>query len=899
MSSFLYRLGLTSAKNPWKVISAWILLILLAVASAVGFGKALDDAFSIPGTESQQGLDNLQTRLPQLAGESGILVFTTADSSSITEHQDRITEIVEKARELEDLNTVTDPFDPDFPGEISEDGTTVIANLQADPELDFVPPSLQEALIQLSQDYSDDELEVLVGGAIMLQASVPLSVTEIIGVFAALMVLAFTFKAFRSAFIPIITAITGLLVALVLMFTATSLFTISSTAPTLAVMLGLAVGIDYALFIIKRHLDQLSSGINAYESIARSIATSGSAVVFAGLTVIIALVGLNITQIPFLGVMGLVSAGAVILNVLAALTLLPAILGLFGDKLRTKKQRMKPPVDAEAPSENKFLQVWINATTKIPALTIVVVLVLAGLLTFPVKDLELGLPTQGTDPKGSVTRQSYDLVTEKYGEGYNATIIVTADIINHSDPLGVVEDLHDEISQMESVETIQLSTPNEGADLAVILLRPTNGPNTAETTALVENLRAQSVQWEEKYNITDVVVTGATAVAIDITQRLADALLPFGIFVVGLSLVLLAMVFRSIWVPIKAAVGFLISLGVAMGVTSMVFTYGWGINLLNIEQTGPVISFLPIIVIGVLFGLAMDYEVFLVTRMREEYLHSHPAQEAIKRGFLGSSPVVIAAAVIMVLIFSAFIPESTYMIQPIALALAVGVFVDAFIVRMTLVPAVLALLGDRAWKFPKFLDQLIPVLDVEGEGLSHTLEHEQWQKEHGQSAIRFVEVTSKSGYLFNGAIAPNSMNLISSNDPQQLHDFSSICAGRQLPKSGKLFIFERELTSETTLAQSKVEWVDYSFIQSNFEALSMDELKQRISRALKPTKKGRVMVINQAPPGLVELMKPLLAEFENSNLTIIASMEPDDIRILNSPSNWQILELSATERQKA
>lgn len=811
MSSSLYRFGLAAARSPWKVIGAWITVIVLSVGLALAAGTRLDDAFSIPGTESQAGLDALETRFPQLGGTNGQVIFVTRDGSDVTEHRAEIQSVMKDAGTIKGIETATDPFDERMPGEISDDQTAIIANLQLDASLDAVPAATQEAVLDLIKRSESDSLKVYAGGQLMQQTSVPVSFMEVLGVVAALIVLTIAFKALRAAFIPIVTAIAGLIIAMLLTFAGTSLFTISSTAPTLAVMLGLAVGIDYALFIVSRHLDQLREGIDPYESIARSVATSGSAVIFAGLTVIIALVGLFITQIPFLTVMGLVSAIAVGANVIAALTLLPAILGLFGEHIRPAAQRSNRRRAATSSSARVTgKERWVRAITRVPLLTIVIVTVGLGALAYPAKDLGLALPDQGTDAAGTATREAYDVVTDKFGPGYNAVIMISADIVNTTDPLGVLDSLEKEILATDGVEGVQIATPNMGADLGVIVLRPHEGPSAESTQELVQQLRSRASTWESEYNISDVTVTGSTAVAIDITDRLEQALIPFGLFVVGLSLVLLAIVFRSVWVPIKAALGFLLSVGAAFGVTAMVYTYGWGAQLINADVTGPVISFLPIIVMGVLFGLAMDYEFFLVTRMREEYIHGHNARSAIHRGFVTSAPVVTAAGAIMVFIFASFIPESAFMMQPISLALAVGVFVDAFIVRMTLVPAVLALLGDHAWRFPPVLERLLPRVDVEGEGLATVLEHRDFTDKHGRVAVRWKDtvIPAIDGHgsigPLNGTLAPGTLTLLTGSTHAARASILAAVSGRLSPTSGHIVVYDRHIPGEAQAAQARI-----------------------------------------------------------------------------------------------
>lgn len=382
----------------------------------------------------------------------------------------------------------------------------------------------------------------------------------------------------------------------------------------------------------------------------------------------------------------------------------------------------------------------MRLVTRAPALTMVIVVAGLGVCTIPAMDLRLALPDNGSEEPGSVAKDTYDLVTEHFGPGFNGMLLVTADIITSTDPLGVMDKMAAEIRQIDGVAAVPVSTPNRKADTGIVQVVPETAPDSAETEQLVKTLRAKEQHFRDAYGV-ETDVTGITAAAIDVSAQLGDALLPFLVLVVGLSLILLAMVFRSILVPIKATVGYLLSLGAAFGATSFVFQQGNLADALNVGQTGSVISFLPIILMGVLFGLAMDYEVFLVSRIREDYVHNGDPHRAIENGFASASKVVIAAALIMFAVFAAFVPEGSATIQPIAFSLAVGVFVDAFIVRMTLVPAVLAVLGHRAWGLPPKLDHRLPVFDAEGDSLMHELRLADWPSPGSDEAISARDLT--------------------------------------------------------------------------------------------------------------------------------------------------------------
>ncbi len=378
---------------------------------------------------------------------------------------------------------------------------------------------------------------------------------------------------------------------------------------------------------------------------------------------------------------------------------------------------------------------WVHAVTRWPAVTVVVVVGVLGLAAVPAFSLELALPDNSTAPTGTTQRSTYDAISAEFGKGYNSPLSITANVITASDPKDTVNKLADEIKKVPGVVAITQATPNEGGDTGLIQAVPEGGQTDPSTAALVRTLREKVPGWEKTYKVSEMYVTGQTAINIDASAQLGGALLPFGAIVIGLSLVLLMIVFRSIAVPIKATLGYLLSVGAALGAVVMVFEWGWADGLFPGLSEGPVVSFLPIFVMGVLFGLAMDYEMFLVSAMREHYVSSGDARESVVSGFKASSRVVTAAALIMTSVFVAFIPDGTSTIRQIAFGLAVGVFIDAFVVRMTFVPAVLTILDRRAWWLPGWLERRLPSVDVEGAALHRRIAFEGWQREHGEVTL--------------------------------------------------------------------------------------------------------------------------------------------------------------------
>jgi RND superfamily putative drug exporter len=766
VSTFLYTLGRWSFRHPWRVLSAWLLILVLAGGGVALFAKGTDNTFTIPGTESQAGLEMLERTFPQVSGASAEIVVVAADGATVRDqaYQDAIQQTGKDIGALDFVEAVTDPFDTRISGGISDDDRAAIVRIQFAGESTEVPQStedgLREAATALAAELPSGSQAVL-GGQLFATEIPGASLTEALGVLIAALVLMVTFRSFLVAGMPLATAILGVALSIGLIFIATGFATVSSTTPLLAVMLGLAVGIDYALFIVSRHQDQTRAGMDPEESTARAVGTAGSAVVFAGITVLIALIGLGFAGIPFLTTMGIAASVAVAIAVCVGLTLTPAFLGFAGHRVvgwgygRQKRRRgasveEDAEADAEAAAEsvrrattaavraqrNGPARRWVGLVTRHPVVTTVAVIALLGTTAIPAASLALTLPNAGQLPEGDEARVAYELTDEYFGPGANGPLIMTGTIVTSNDPLNLMTSIGDEIAKVPGVAEVALATPNETADTGIVQIVPETAPDDPRTADLVRELRAQEDRLYDQFGVR-LLVTGYTAVTIDISDQLGAALLPFGLFVVGLSLVLLMIVFRSIWVPLTAAGGYLLSVAASFGVVAAVFEWGWFADALHVAQVGPIISFMPIVVMGVLFGLAMDYQVFLVSRMREDYVHAdregrtprEVALGAVRSGFSASARVVVAAAVIMFAVFVAFVPEGDSSLKPIALGLAVGVAVDAFLVRMTLVPAILALLGAKAWWMPHWLDRILPKLDVEGEAVEREVHLADWPTE--------------------------------------------------------------------------------------------------------------------------------------------------------------------------
>ncbi|MER6221569.1 MMPL family transporter [Streptomyces sp900105755] len=709
MSTFLYRLGAFGARRWRTMLIGW----LVALAAIAGLGLLFPGSFqntdSIPGSPAQTALTTMDQHWPDPDEQSAQVVFQAPPGHKLTERALRqpLQSGLTAAGHVSGVTSVGDPFKA---GPVSADGRTAVADVTFTTAKDSdVPAGTLDALKATGASAEKAGVTVVYGGDAFAPSTSP--ATELIGILVALAILFITFGSMLAAGMPLLTAVFGVVGSMMAILGLSSVVGISENAPTLAIMLGLAVGIDYALFIVSRHRSQLAGGMPVRESVARATATAGSAVVFAGATVLIALAGLSVAGVPMLTSMGLASAGAVAMAVIMALTLLPALLTACGRRLiprpGSRAARTARPDKATMGTR------WVGGVLRHPVRNLIVVTVGLLAIAAPAVQLETALTDDGSWSRSTSTRQAYDMISGAFGPGANGPLIVLVEGDNATATATAVErKLHD-VSGIADISGIDIAKDRTAARIRVT---PTTGPRSQATSDLVSRLNTATAPIARQGG-GYVAVTGRTAVSIDVSTKLSGALIPFAVVVVGLSLLLLTIAFRSIAIPVKATVGFLLSVGAAFGATVAVFQWGWLSGLLGVPSLGPVASFAPIIVMAVLFGLAMDYEVFLVSAMREDYGRRKDARRAIAVGARNASRVVTSAALIMITVFVAFLSGEDPDVMPIAFALAFGVLVDAFLVRMTLVPAVLALLGDRAWRIPRRLDRVLPHLDVEGDNV--------------------------------------------------------------------------------------------------------------------------------------------------------------------------------------
>ncbi|UAL29640.1 MMPL family transporter [Nocardioides rotundus] len=728
MSLSLYRLGRGAARHAWLVLAGALVVIAALGGLTLTAGGQTSEVYTVPGTESQEALDTMGIRFPEVSASAADVVVQAPRGEQVTDPEVRreVEALVQRLEDVPHVTTVLDPYDDQVSGALSEDGSTALVTAQLDLQSSEVTDDVRESLKKPLEPTRDAGLTAEVGGAAFGTEPPQLSPTELVGLALALVVLLVLFRSVRAAMMPIVSAVAGVLVTVMLIMTTAALIDVPGSALLLALMIGLAVGIDYALFVLSRHRELLAEGHAPDEAAGRALGTAGSAVVFAGLTVMIALAALLVVGLPFLSVMGVSAAAGVLIAVISTLTIVPALLGLSGAALtpkarRAPRRRLLRRTPRKTRERRGFWLTWVRVVTARPLVTLLLVVVGLGALALPSAGLQLALPDAGSSPTDTTQRKAYDIIDEEFGPGANGPLLVSVELISSTDPLADMEEIGNSLARVDGVERVALATPNRSGEYGVVVLVPETGPQDPATTDLVERLRAQTDRLEDRYDF-DMSVTGQTAVGLDVSQRLADALIPFGVVVVGLSVVLLAIVFRSLVVPLTAALGYLLSLGAAFGAVSLVFEQGYLADLLHVTRTGPVLSFLPIILMGVLFGLAMDYQVFITARMHEDYTHTRDPRGAVERGFVAAAPVVAGAAIIMIGVFAAFIPEGDATIKPMALALAVGVTADAFVIRMIAVPAVLSMLGHRSWAFPRRLGERLPDLDVEGAGLRRQLE---------------------------------------------------------------------------------------------------------------------------------------------------------------------------------
>ncbi|SOD89747.1 efflux RND transporter permease subunit [Streptomyces sp. Ag109_G2-15] len=722
MATVLYHLGRTAFRWRWFVALLWV-----AVLGAVGFAAskapaAADEGFTMPGIESQKAFDLMEKRFPgtTAGAASARIVFIAPSGEKVTAADNRaaIEKLVDEAADGSQVANAVDPFQAKA---VSKDGSTAYATVSFKAKADDLTDVSKHHLERAIDQARDAGLTVEVGGDALATRPAAGGPAEVIGVAVAAVVLLITFGSLAAAGLPLLAAIIGVAASMTGIMALSATFGLSENSGTLATMLGLACGIDYALFVVSRYREERDKGHAPREAAGLAAGTAGSAVVFAGLTVVIALAGLSVVGIPVLTKMGLAAAGAVLVSVLVCLTLVPAILGFWpnavlsrGARRNSERHRRK-----QRKTENGGSR-WAKVVVRLPLPVLVLGVVGLGAVATPVMDLQLGMPGDEAKPTSTTERRAYDALAEGFGPGFNGPLTIVVDAKGSDDPKAAVAAISKDIAATKGVVSVTPARFNPAGNTAVFSATPSTSPTDEKTKDLVKTIRDERPNIEQDAGVS-FEVTGKTALDIDVADKVQASLIPYLAVVVGLAIVLLLLVFRSLLVPLKAAFGFLLSVLAALGAVVAVFQQGHGADLLGVESTGPIMSMMPIFLVGIVFGLAMDYEVFLVSRMREAYVHGDAPKQAIISGFRHSARVVVAAALIMTAVFSGFVGADVSMIKMIGFGLAIAVLFDAFVVRMAIVPAILSLLGHKAWYLPRWLARLLPNIDVEGEKLSRTV----------------------------------------------------------------------------------------------------------------------------------------------------------------------------------
>ena len=708
MSGFLYRLGQRCARHPFRVLGIWLLIAVSMFALKGSFGGGYSDKFTVPGVESQQATDTLKEKFPEFSGTSGRIVFRTADG--------RIDEgvaaagvhaAVDELAQGQDVVAVNDPFDAAAPT-VSADGATAFVDVKyTEDHLDAEHYDEAEAAVGHAREAG---VQAEITGSIA-DAAEKMEGNEGIGLLVAAIVLVVAFGSLIAAGIPIGTALFGLAVGMSGVGLLAGFTDVPEVSPMLGMMIGLGVGIDYALFIITRHRQHLHEGMSVEESAGIANATAGQAVLFAGTTVVIAIVGLLIAGLPAVTMMGFSTAIIVIISMLVAVTLLPAFLGWAGEGIDRWTVGKKKTETTEG--KGTLSAKWADHVGRHPWRYTILSSVLLIVIAIPTLGLRLGMSDDGVKAESTTQRQAYELLADGYGEGFNGPFHVVVDLPDGAASQPILEQISASLAADEHIVSVAPAAVNEAGDTAVIVATPDTSPQDEQTKKTLESLRNDVLPAAVDRTGAVARVTGQAAALEDVSVRIQERLPLFIFAVVMLSFLLLMVVFRSILVPLKAAIMNMISIAAAYGVIVAVFQWGWGKGLVGLEETVPINPFVPMIMFAILFGLSMDYEVFLLSRVREEFVKSGDSHKSVVDGLASTARVITSAALIMISVFLAFVSSDNVSLKMFGLGLATAVFLDATLVRMVLVPSTMSLLGGANWWLPRWLDRILPHLDLE------------------------------------------------------------------------------------------------------------------------------------------------------------------------------------------
>jgi len=726
MSGLLERLGGFAARRHWIVIITWLVILGGLLALTRAFGGTYVNNYTVPGSNSSNGLNLLNSDYPQQGGYGGQIVFH-ASHGTVTQQQAAVNQATGNVAKLPGVIKAVSPFASSNTGAVSKSGTIAYANVSWSDNPAGLTTSYLNQLDKAVAPARKAGLEVEYGGGageIGQQTSDTLS--EVIGLAFALLLLLFMFGSFITAAVPLVSAIFSVGAGLSVVGLLASVLTFPTTAPTVATLLGLGVAIDYGLFLTARHREQLDNGMDVVKSASRAEGTSGSAIVIAGSTVVVAILGLYLSGVPFVGSMGLAAAIVVAITMCAALTLVPSFMGLVKNNIRSlpararahrqgisaqQQARQTATATQEHHEQSDFAR-WGRRVARQPwPWGIASVLVLLG-LAIPLLSINLGQPDNGTNPTTDSSRRAYDLITDGFGQGANGplTVVVKLPKQPSSADQSLLNSMTSGVKGTRGVASVTPTSVNKAATVAVFNAVPTTSPQATATTSLVKTLRDDVLP---KYHATSYV-TGTTAGNVDFTDQISSRMLILILAVVAIAFMLLTMAFRSVVIATKAAILNLLSIGAAYGVIVAVFQWGWGASLIGVHTTSPIPAYVPMMVFAIVFGLSMDYEVFLLSRIHESWIATGEAHRSVAIGIGSTARVITTAAGIMVVVFSSFVINDQAAVKMLAIGMAVAVLIDASIVRMILVPAIMAVLGARAWWMPRWLEPVLPHLHLEG-----------------------------------------------------------------------------------------------------------------------------------------------------------------------------------------
>ena len=709
MSHILYRIGNFSGRHPWRVISAWILAAVAIFMLNGSIGGAPDESFSLPGAESQRAADAIQERFPQETLYSSNVIFHSDEGLTSPATKQAVEQAVTELADGPHVVAVSSPYDPRGPT-VSEDGQTAFATVGFTTEK--VETADFDAAEKAVQDLRDAGIQVEYDGGLGYANQPAGGNSELIGILMAVVILAVAFGSLIAMSLPILTALLAIVIGSSAIGIMSGFASVPPVTSVVAMMLGLGVGIDYALFILARHRQNLASGQSVPVAIGRANATAGLSVLFAGVTVIVAILGLKVSGIPMMAMMGYGSAIMVAVTMLASITLLPAMLGVVKHKVNSARIPFIKPKPAFSPDAKSAR--WAQRVVNKPVRYGSVAALVLGILAIPVFSMHLGFADAGNDAPDSTTRKAYDLMADGYGPGTNGPLEVVLESADGTLSQDALDEVGTALADEPGVASVGQPTTNKAADIAIFTVTPTTSPQDAKTGELLAQVREDVLPQALEGTGIEASVTGSTALSDDVSSRLQQRMPWFLGAVIGLSFLVLMVVFRSVLVPLKAAALNVLGVGAAYGVLVAVFQWGWGASLIGVHETVPIMPLAPMLMFAILFGLSMDYEVFLMSRVREQYLkHRNPGQ-AVVEGVGSTAKVITSAAIIMISVFASFILDVDVTTKMFGVGLSVAVLLDVTLVRMVLVPAAMSLLGHRAWWLPTWLERRLPTIDIEG-----------------------------------------------------------------------------------------------------------------------------------------------------------------------------------------